>query len=93
MVEAKKNEHLIIKLQAKTRGFLLRKNNQLMKDMQDPLPKSSNRGNSNRPGKLNMAGYKGRPILKDNCFGQELNEMPNYSNSLTLLVQGRLGEF
>lgn len=33
MAIARKNENLIIKLQAKTRGFLLRRNNKMANDL------------------------------------------------------------
>ena len=93
MATAKKNEDLIINLQAKVRGFLLRKNNKLVSDLLDAKPKSSNRGISNLPGKFKMVDNKGKPMMNGNSFGQELSEMPDYSNTITNSVEVRMGMF
>jgi hypothetical protein len=93
MATAKKNIDVIIKLQARIRGYLLRKNNKLVRDMQDAKPKSSNRGAIKLPGKFKMVDNKGKPILNGNSFGQELGNMPDYSNTLTNSAEDRMGYF
>ena len=93
MIRAKSNEHLIIKLQAKARGFLLRKYNKQANDLVDAVPKSSYRGNSNRPGRFRMVYEKGRPIMNGVEFAKELKEMPDYSNTFTKQVQAKLLPF
>ena len=59
----------------------------------DAMPKSSYRGNSNRPGRFRMVLDKGRPILNGAEFAKELSEMPDYSNTFTLEVEAKLGPF
>ena len=57
------------------------------------MPKSSYRGNSNRPGRFRMVLDKGRPILNGAEFAKELKEMPDYSNTFTNEVEAKLGSF
>ena len=40
-----------------------------------------------------MVDNKGKPILNGNSFGQELSNMPDYSNTLTNAVEDRMGYF
>ena len=53
------------------------------------MPKSSNRGNSNRPGRFRLVFDKGRPVLNGVKIAKELKEIPDYANTFTNEVQAK----
>lgn len=80
------DQNLIIKMQARFRGYIARKKIKQEAEIVDPQPRLSNRSQRKKFLQLN----KSQSNFRSN---KELDAMPDYSNEVTREVEDKLGPF